>query len=141
MKKQITITEMSLVTRTIEVQVPSYYRKHGMVIAVTDDAVIKIGNDSKFYHFVPASDSKYYGEGVVDALRYSPEVIEKQEFDNHFNNTIKCLTEQYQLSMSMQDQNLQTPEGQQATEETAALESASQDNAMEVSAEEGGTEG
>jgi hypothetical protein len=114
------------------------------VIAITDDAVIKIGNDSKFYHFVHASDSKYYGEGVVDALRYSPEIIEKQEFDNHFNKTIKCLTEQYQLSMSMiLDPNTQTAEGQQATEETAALESATQDVAMEATqdSEEGSTEG
>jgi hypothetical protein len=138
MKKQITITEMSLVTRTIEVEVPSYYRKFGMVIAITDEAVIKIGKDSMFYHFVSANDSKYYSEAVVDALRYYPDSIDKQEFETQLAKTIKCLTEQYQLSMNMiLDPNTQTAEGQ----EVAATESAAQDNAMEVSAEEGSTEG
>lgn len=135
---------MSLVTRTIEVEVPSYYRKHGMMIAITDEAVIKIGKDSMFYHFVSANDAKYYSEGIVDALRYNPQVIEKQEFDNHLNKTIKCLTEQYQLSMNMQDPNLQAASEQtteQATEQQNAQESASQDQAMEVDSEEGGTQG
>ena len=136
---------MSLVTRTIEVEVPSYYRKHGMMIAITDEAVIKIGKDSMFYHIVSANDAKYYSEGVVDALRYNPEVIEKQEFDNHLNNTIKCLTEQYQLSMNMQLDPNNVAAGQQeveqATEQQNAQESASQDQAMEVDSEEGGTQG
>jgi hypothetical protein len=148
MKKQITITEMSLVTRIIEVEVPSYYRKHGTMIAITDEAVIKIGKDSMFYHFVSATDAKYYSDGVVDALRYNPEVIEKHEFDNHLNNTIKCLTEQYQLSMNMQLDPNQQATGQQevteqATEQQNAQESASQDQAMEATqdSEEGSTEG
>lgn len=112
---------MSLVTRTIEVEVPSYYRKHGMVIAITDEAVIKVGKDPMFYYFVPSNDSKRYSEGVVDALRYNPEIIDKQEFETHLDSTIKCLTEQYQLSINMVlDPNTQAAEGQQQ-EQTAEV--------------------
>ena len=125
---------MPLVTRTIEVEVPRYYRKHGMVIAITDESVITIGKDYMFYHIVSANDSKYYSEGVVDALRYSPEVIEKKDFESVLNNTIKCLTEQYQLSVNMlQDPNAQVAEEVKAEgQEVAATEQATEETGEQV---------
>lgn len=49
MKKQIEITKHS--TETIEVEVPSYYDNHGMYIAITDHAVIKVAKDGLFVSF------------------------------------------------------------------------------------------
>lgn len=75
-----------------------------------------------------------------------PFIALKKNLKTAFNNTIKCLTEQYQLSMSMILDPNQQAAGQQevaeqATEQQNAIESASQDQAMEVDSEEGGTQG
>jgi hypothetical protein len=87
-----------------------------------------------------ASKADRYNQCIDEVLGlYGIQSVTKQEFETAFNNTIKCLTEQYQLSMSMiLDPNTRTAEGQ----EVAATESAAQDTAMEVeNAEEGSTEG
>jgi hypothetical protein len=154
MKKQIEITRQS--TETIDVEVPSYYDNHGMYVAITDHAVIKVAKDGLFANFWSADKPDYYSEAVVDALKWSPPTITEQEFDIAFHNTIKCLTEQYQLSKSMYDPN--TAQQEQANQEVAeqvaagetvqaeatneaATESAAQDQAMGVDAEEGSAEG
>jgi hypothetical protein len=138
MKKQITITEMSLVTRTIEVEVPSYYTKFSMYIAVTDESVTKIYDDGKFSLITPATQEKRYNEEVVDALKYNPSPISKELFEEKLQNTIKCLTEQYQLSMNMlHDPNTQTAEGQeaQAAEATEQTEQATEETGEAVAVE------
>jgi len=138
MKKQIEIIEKA--TKTIEVEVPSFYNEHGVRVSITDHSIIKVWPDNTLVSFIPANNKDRYSSEIAEMFRYTfkPTEITKEEFDLAFNNTIKCLTEQYQLSMSM----ILDPKEQTAAEgQEAALESASQDNAMEVSAEEGGTEG
>jgi hypothetical protein len=120
MKKQITITEMSLVTRTIEVEVPSYYTKFTMYIAITDESVIKVYDDGKFSLITPATQEKRYNEEVVDALKYNPAPISKELFEEKLQNSIKCLTEQYQLSMNMLDPNAIAPQQAEGQEVKAA---------------------
>jgi hypothetical protein len=143
MKKQIEISTKA--TKLIEVEVPSYYNFHGKYTAITEHAVIGVWSDGHMISFNLASNKERYSESIDNAIGlYGTQPCTKKEFETAFNKTIKCLTEQYQLSMNMiLDPNTQTAEGQQATEETAALESASQDNAMEATqdSEEGSTEG
>jgi hypothetical protein len=143
MKKQIEVKTES--TKVIEVEVPSYHNFYGKVTAITDTAVI-CACPAGHYIFCTLSENKdAYNKAIDDTLRYSGTVpATKEEFETAFNKTIKCLTEQYQLSMSMQDPNLAAAGQEQATEQNAGeannLESASQDQAMEANAEEA-TEG
>jgi hypothetical protein len=66
---------------------------------------------------------------VVSTIHDNPELVNPAAKEQLTNTMIN-------------DPNTQTAEGQQeVTEQVAATESAAQDNAMEVSAEEGGTEG
>jgi hypothetical protein len=151
MKKQIEIATKS--TKTIEVEIPSYYNFHGKYTAITDHAVIGVWTEGNMISINLASKADRYNQCIDEVLGlYGTQSVTKQEFETAFNNTIKCLTEQYQLSMSMQDPNLQAagPDNQEAIkeqataegQEVAATESAAQDTAMEVeSAEEGSTEG
>lgn len=141
MTKQIEIIERS--SKLIEVDVPSFLNEHGVRIAITDQSIIRVWPDNTLVSFIPASDKERYSEIIAEIFRFTPKPtpISQQEFVSFYNNTIKCLTEQYQLSMNMKDPGTQTAEGQQATEETNAQESASQDKAMEVNSEEGSTEG
>jgi len=138
MKKQIEIIEKS--TKTIEVEVPSFYINYGIKVAITERSIIRVW-DNSLISFVPSSEKERYDKEIADVVndQIKPKRISQQEFETSFNNTIKCLTEQYQLSINMLDPNTQTAEGQ----EVAATESAAQDTAMEVqeSAEEGSTEG
>jgi hypothetical protein len=136
MKKQIEITTKA--TKIIEVEIPSYYNFHGKYTAITEHAVISVWSDGQLITCTLESNKERYNEAIDNTLTYSSTVkVSRKEFERAFNDTIKCLTEQYQLSMSMIDPNTQTAEGQ----EVAATESAAQDTAMEVSAEEGSTEG
>jgi hypothetical protein len=144
MKKQIEITEKK--TRTVDVEVPSFYNEYGVRVAVTDYAVIKVWPGASLISFVYSTDKARYSEAVDQLLQYRSATITEQEFDIAFNNAIKCLTEQYQLSKNMQDPNAQQPANQEATEQAQpaneqATESAAQDQAMGVDSEEGGTEG
>lgn len=155
MKKQIEITKQS--TKTIEVDVPSYYENHGMYIAITDHSVIKVAKDAFFINIWPAIRADYYSEAIADTLKWEPLSITEDEFETVFNNAIKCLTEQYQLSKNMFDPNTaqQEPTNQEAIAEQAAAgeavqaevsneqatESAAQDSAMGGDSEEGGAEG
>jgi hypothetical protein len=138
MKKQITITEQK--SRQVEVEVPSFHNFHGRYSAITEHSVMMVWENHMITYEL-ASNKDRYNNAIDDVLKYSSSVFcTKEEFETAFNNTIKCLTEQYQLSMSMiLGPNTQTAEGQE--QQVAATESAAQDNAMEVSAEEGGTEG
>jgi hypothetical protein len=134
---------------------PSYYNFHGKYTAITEHAVISVWSDGQLICCNLSSNKERYNEAIDNTLSYSSTVkVSRKEFETAFNNTIKCLTEQYQLSMNMQDPNLQAagPDNQEAIkeqtaegqeQEVAATESAAQDTAMEVteSAEEGGTEG
>lgn len=126
---------MSLVTRTIEVELPSYYTKFSMYIAVTDESVIKIYDDGKFSLITPASQEKRYNEEVVDALKYNPAPISKELFEEKLQNTIKCLTEQYQLSMNMLDPNTQTAEP--VNQEAIAQQAEGQETAEQATEETG----
>src|ERR1044072_3726540 len=137
MKKQIEISTKA--TKLIEVEVPSYYNFHGKYTAITEHAVIGVWSDGHMISFNLASNKERYSESIDNAIGlYGTQPCTKKEFETAFNKTIKCLTEQYQLSMNMiLDPKKQTAEEGQERE----LESQSQDSAMEVSAEEGGTEG
>jgi hypothetical protein len=143
MKKQITIRQQS--EKTIEVEMPSFYNFHGKYTAITEHAVIGVWSDGHMISFNFASNKDRYNQCIDDVMGlYSAQPCTQEEFETAFNNTIKCLTEQYQLSMNMQlDPNNAAgqQEAEQATEQVAAQESASQDQAMEVDSEEGGTEG
>lgn len=139
MKKQITITEQK--SRQVEVEVPSFHNFHGRYSAITEHSVMMVWENHMITYEL-ATNKDRYNNAIDDVLRYSSSVFcAKEEFETAFNKTIKCLTEQYQLSMSMVlDPNTQTAEPQQ--QEVAATESAAQDKAMEVeSAEEGTTQG
>lgn len=140
MKKQIEISTKS--TKIIEVEMPSYYNFHGKYTAITEHAVISVWSDGQLITCNLASNKERYNEAIDNTLAYSSTLkVSKKEFEIAFNKTIKCLTEQYQLSMNMVlDPNTQTAEAANG-QEVAATESAEQDKAMEVSAEEGSTEG
>jgi hypothetical protein len=127
MKKQITVREHS--AKTIEVEIPSYYNFHGKYTAITDHAVINVWSGLHMISFILASNVERYNQAIDDVFGlFTIEPCTKEEFDTAFNNTIKCLTEQYQLSMNMLDPKEQTAaEGQEQ-----AVESAAQDTAMEV---------
>jgi hypothetical protein len=149
MKKQIEITEKA--TRVIEFDTPAFFTNYGTHVAITDHSLIRIWTDSGLISIIPATEKTRYANEVAELLKDKyRSAITRQEFETAFNNTIKCLTEQYQLSMNMMDPNAQVaPANQEAIQqqaegqEVAATESAAQDNAMEVteSAEEGSTEG
>jgi hypothetical protein len=142
MKKQITIRQQS--EKTIEVEMPSFYNFHGKYTAITEHAVIGVWSDGHMISFNFASNKDRYNQCIDDVMGlYSVQPCTQEEFETAFNNTIKCLTEQYQLSMNMQldPNNAAGQQEEQATEQQNAQESASQDQAMEVDSEEGSTEG
>lgn len=140
MKKQIEITEKA--TKIIEFDIPAFFTNYGIYVAITDYSVIRIWTDSSLISIIPATEKARYANDVAEELKHKyRSAITQQEFEIAFNKTIKCLTEQYQLSMNMVlDPNTQTAEAANG-QEVAATESAEQDKAMEVSAEEGSTEG
>jgi hypothetical protein len=138
MKKQIEVTKKS--TEFIEVEIPSFFKRFSISVSITDHSIIQVWPDNALISFTPASDERYSAK-IAELMNDKPhhQNITKQEFDTAFNNTIKCLTEQYQLSMSMMDPNAQAaPAKQEAIQqqaegqEVAATESAAQDTAMEV---------
>jgi hypothetical protein len=147
MKKQITVREHK--AKIIEVEMPSYYNFHGKYTAITEHAVINVWSGQHMISFNLASNVERYNQAIDDVFGlFTIESCTKEEFDTAFNNTIKCLTEQYQLSMNMMDPNAQAAAANQEAiqqqaegQEVAATESAAQDTAMGVSAEEGSTEG
>lgn len=112
-----------------------------MCISITEHSVIRVTHDGLFAHCYPASQKERYNEAIQDALNYGPSPCTKEEFETFFNKTIKCLTEQYQLSMNMLDPNTQqagaiTP---QQAEEVKATEAAEQATETETGAEAGET--
>lgn len=138
MKKQIQITEKT--TRSVEIEVPSFYNEYDVRVAVTDYAVIKVWPGGSLISFIYATDKVRYNKAIDELLQYKVKSITEKEFDIAFNNEIKCLTEQYQLSINMVlDPNLQ-PASEPTTEQVQAVEQEAQEQAME-SAEEGGAEG
>jgi hypothetical protein len=132
MKKQIEIPTKS--TKLIEVEIPSYYNFHGKYTAITEHAVIGVWTDGNMISFNLSSNKERYNESIDNAIGlYGTQPCTKEEFDTAFNNTIKCLTEQYQLSMNMVlDPNTQNAEPANVEGQEAATESAAQDTAMEV---------
>lgn len=123
MKKQITIREQK--AKTIEIEMPSFYNFHGKYTAITEHAVIGVWTGGHMISFTLSSNEARYKQCIDDVIGlYTTEPCTKEEFETAFNNTIKCLTEQYQLSMNMlHDPKEQTAEGQEvkaaeATEQT-----------------------
>lgn len=110
MKKQIEITEKA--KKNIEVEVPSFYYQFGIYTAITEHSIIRASNT--YSSLILGADKDRYNDAINECLKYEPQPITKEEFETAFNNTIKCLTEQYQLSINMLD-----PNAQQATQEAA----------------------
>jgi hypothetical protein len=139
MKKQIEITEKT--TRSVEIEVPSFYNEYGVRVAVTDHAVIKVWPGGSLISFIYSTDKVRYNKAIDELLQYKVQSITEQEFDIAFNNEIKCLTEQYQLSKNMFDPNntQAAPANQEAIAEqaaageaaVAATEQEAQEQAME----------
>lgn len=141
MKKRIEITEQS--TRIIEVEVPSYYNGHGIYSAITESSIISVSRNGQHYSYTAAAD-RFYSENIAMALKYDPPRIAKEEFDSAMEITLKCLTEQYQLSKEMSniDPNAtQAADNQEAAEQAGnteqANEQATEGNETEVEAETG----
>lgn len=138
MKKQITIREQK--AKTIEIEMPSYYNFHGKYTAITEHAVIGVWTGGHMISFTLSSNEARYNQCIDDAVGlYTTEPCTKEEFETAFNNTIKCLTEQYQLSMNMLDPNAQTQqaEGQEvkAAEATEQTEQATEETGEAVAVE------
>lgn len=142
MKKRIEITEQS--TRIIEVEVPSYYNGHGIYSAITESSIISVSRNGQHYSYTAAAD-RFYSENIAMALKYDPPRIAKEEFDSAMEITLKCLTEQYQLSKEMSniDPNAtQAADNQEAPSEQVgnteqAKEQATEETETEVEAETG----
>lgn len=127
--------EISTKTTTIvNVENPSFFRQHGIYTAITDQFVITTSDSCNFTSLIPVSDKQRYADAIADAIKYSPTSIKKEEFEKVFNNSIKCLTEQYQLSIAMN--KFDPKEGQPAEDpKQAPDEQAAQADEKKESAE------
>lgn len=96
---QIAISKTA--TTLINVDNPSFLYQYGMYTAITDQVVITTTNNHTYVSIIPASENKRYSDAIADALKYEPLSITREEFEEVFNKSIKCLTEQYQSSIAM----------------------------------------
>jgi hypothetical protein len=114
MKKQIEVTKKT--TEFIEVEIPSFFKRFLVSISITEHSIIQVWPNSALISFTPVSDERY-SDKITELMndKHHHQKITKEEFETAFNNTIKCLTEQYQLSMNMlHDPKEQAAEGQEA---------------------------
>jgi hypothetical protein len=118
MKKQITITQKE--TKVIDVEVPSFHKQYGYYIAITDHSIIKVWPEPVLISMKLSSDSEIYNKAIEEVIQYPMEASTKEEFEAAFNNIIKCLTEQYQLSINMLDPNAIAPQQAEGQEAQAA---------------------
>lgn len=137
MKKQIEVTKKT--TEFIEVEIPSFFKRFNVNVSITEHSIIQVWPDNTLISFTPASDERYSTK-IAELMNDKPhhQNITREEFDTAFNNTIKCLTEQYQLSMNMlHDPKEQAAEGQEAkaAEATEQTEQATEETGEEVAAE------
>jgi hypothetical protein len=126
MKKQIEITKKA--TEIIEVEIPSFFKRYNVSVSITAHSLIQAWPDNALISFTPATDERYNAK-IAELMNDKPhhKAITKEEFQTTFENTIKCLTEQYQLSMSM----ILDPKEQaaEATQETIQAEGQTQESA------------
>jgi hypothetical protein len=137
MKKQIEITKKT--TEFIEVEIPSFFKRFNVNVSITAHSIIQVWPDSALISFTPASDERFNAK-IAELMNDKPhhKSITIEEFETAFNNTIKCLTEQYQLSMNMlHDPKEQTAEGQEvkAAEATEQTEQATEETGEAVAVE------
>jgi hypothetical protein len=126
-KVQIKVTEQT--TKLIDVEMPSYYLLHGMYVAITALHVIQISDNTHFIALITSGETVRYGASIYEAINYGKRT-EQNDFKTAFDKCIKCLTEQYQLSMDM---NLEPKEGEkdEAPKEQIADTQAAEEKAPE----------
>jgi hypothetical protein len=110
-KVQIKVKET--VSKNIEVEMPCYYVKCGMLIAITEHHVIQVSDSAGFIALIKSSESKRYADAIVDAMDWSKPTTQN-DFNIAFDKCIKCLTEQYRSSIAMDNGYIEPKDGQQA---------------------------
>jgi hypothetical protein len=126
-KVQIKVTEKT--TKLIDVEMPSFYLLHGLYVEITDQHVIQVSDSARFIALITSGETERYSASIQDVLNGGKRIKQK-DFYIAFDKCIKCLTEQYQLSMDM---NLEPKAGEK---DEAQKEQVADTKAADVKTEE-----
>ena len=86
---QLEITKQT--TDRIDVETPSFYKRHAFMYSITDSCIISVGPSSLWINKV--EDSKGYTREIVDAIK--GEKITCEEFDQAYCKTRKEIDLQF----------------------------------------------
>jgi hypothetical protein len=108
-------------TETIEVPTPSYYKYFSMYAVITETLVMTVSEHSIW---TVNKDDQRYPKEVLDVINNYWSTT-SEEFEQRFNQTLKCLAEQYSAAI-----NTNTLDPKEQAEQEQATENV--ENAGEV---------